>query len=943
MMRTRTIVVLSLCAVMLSCAFSAMVVANDQDVRGERNITTVTQFKSTALQQTMVFGPGLNTTVAISLPGSMRILSARMDILGLMKPGSGYGAKTYDFKDTSFRAWNGTISTTSPSTAPSTYYNNLWGSKATGNISSLNGVYESTYASSKFGIYCYHLFELNCSDMPDLSVANVSWDGIGWSNYPVGGGGAWAYVWMSSSWAQAGSYTSGSPIQTRTSLYKEFTGPTDLANIRDAGGMVYVMVISASSAGGEARLETDYVHVNMTSTLDSYPSSCYLDIGQDGSHEWSTAGDFNTKVRIDDGEGFKGALQALIASKTGPVNVTLAFYSLTPGFVKFSNLSINWTDNTDPAFTGPIPSIQFAEDSGNYVTAFKLSDHFSDNGPLTYVVSISNANISVTVNPDLSLNFSAVSDFFGSGLCNISATDTGDDGGAGNPDDKTIWSNEFLVSVTPTDDAPIIIDVNGEALAGYAVVVDAYEDANLSIRINATDMDGDAVELTTNLTKFEFEGGYLNYTPLQSDVGIFYIGVAATEVNSSIPEDLLLFDTVNITLVVHNTNDAPKILQLKKGTSNLKPEPDGVVDLTIQEDAVSNFTTIYEDLDGDTCTFSTNNTNSRFVLDLVSGNLSFSPLQEDVGVHIISLTADDGNGGTDTIDLRVTVLNVNDAPVNKNFTYALDWANATFKANLGTDEDGDTLAYLWTFGDGITGEGIIANHTYPALNISQNYTVGLKLYDGHAYSAEAFQTILVPATIFDNGTIGFDDDDDDSADWNKSLDEIDSDSTGGTAFTMSGGMLGIIVGAVVGILVLVIIVILIAVVVMRRRKGAEAGGGGGAGKLAAENTGSASDPSLLPDPGMQPGLQQGMVSDQSQQQTPGISGPDQSQAPYPQGPAPYGPTQTAYGQPQPQPGYDPALQPAPGYDQYGQPQVGQGQVQQQLPPQPQMQQQYPPQ
>ena len=45
------------------------------------------------------------------------------------------------------------------------------------------------------------------------------------------------------------------------------------------------------------------------------------------------------------------------------------------------------------------------------------------------------------------------------------------------------------------------------------------------------------------------------------------------------------------------------------------------------------------------------------------GALSGTPTQSDVGANVFTVQVDDGNGGTDTATLNITVVNVNDAPV----------------------------------------------------------------------------------------------------------------------------------------------------------------------------------------------------------------------------------------------------------------------------------------
>lgn len=62
-----------------------------------------------------------------------------------------------------------------------------------------------------------------------------------------------------------------------------------------------------------------------------------------------------------------------------------------------------------------------------------------------------------------------------------------------------------------------------------------------------------------------------------------------------------------------------------------------------------------------------------------------------------------------------------------------------FDASQSSDPDGDPLTYTWDFGDGNSGTGQIANHTYQSTG---TFTVKLTVSDGQA-STDAFATIFV--------------------------------------------------------------------------------------------------------------------------------------------------------------------------------------------------------
>jgi len=57
-----------------------------------------------------------------------------------------------------------------------------------------------------------------------------------------------------------------------------------------------------------------------------------------------------------------------------------------------------------------------------------------------------------------------------------------------------------------------------------------------------------------------------------------------------------------------------------------------------------------------------------------------------------------------------------------------------------TDRDGDPLSYVWNFGDGTSGVGATANHTY---NVVGTYTATLTVYDGRGGVGSASVVLTV--------------------------------------------------------------------------------------------------------------------------------------------------------------------------------------------------------
>ncbi|MBT3028836.1 MAG: tandem-95 repeat protein, partial [Candidatus Thiodiazotropha sp. (ex Ctena orbiculata)] len=110
-------------------------------------------------------------------------------------------------------------------------------------------------------------------------------------------------------------------------------------------------------------------------------------------------------------------------------------------------------------------------------------------------------------------------------------------------------------------------------------------------------------------------------------------------------------DTATVTVTVGAVNDAPVAADDTIGTDE---------DTPVTVDVLPNDS----DPDGDTLTVTsvTQGTNGAVTIDPVSGNPVYTPNPDFNGTDTFTYTIDDGNGGTDTASVTVTVNAVNDLP-----------------------------------------------------------------------------------------------------------------------------------------------------------------------------------------------------------------------------------------------------------------------------------------
>lgn len=237
---------------------------------------------------------------------------------------------------------------------------------------------------------------------------------------------------------------------------------------------------------------------------------------------------------------------------------------------------------------------------------------------------------------------------------------------------------DFTITVTDVNEAPVLA----------APVDDQTADEDTAFELTLidgmfTDEDGDDLVLSvTGLPSglsFDEATSKISGTPLQAGVGVNTVTVTATD-----PSDATATDSFDLTIV--NVNDAP-VVATEQG------------DVTTEEDALFEYTIpdgTFSDEDEDDLTLSVSGLPASLSFDAATGKITGTPLQADVAVHTIEVTATDPSSAAITDSFELTVSNVNDAPVlatpqddqtaDEDAAFEYEIPAGTF-----TDEDGDVL------------------------------------------------------------------------------------------------------------------------------------------------------------------------------------------------------------------------------------------------------------
>jgi len=165
----------------------------------------------------------------------------------------------------------------------------------------------------------------------------------------------------------------------------------------------------------------------------------------------------------------------------------------------------------------------------------------------------------------------------------------------------------------------------------------------------------------------------------------------------------------------------------------------GTVDLTADASDDNGVTQVEFFVDGFSVGVDTDGTDGwSTTWDTSATDANDDPLYPD-GDYTITAAATDTGGQTASDSISATVDNVNDPPV-ATFTYTCSGLTCNFDASGSDDPDGTIATYEWSFGDGNTGSGVIANHTYA---VAGTYAVVLTVTDDDGANGTDRQDVTV--------------------------------------------------------------------------------------------------------------------------------------------------------------------------------------------------------
>ena len=143
-------------------------------------------------------------------------------------------------------------------------------------------------------------------------------------------------------------------------------------------------------------------------------------------------------------------------------------------------------------------------------------------------------------------------------------------------------------------------------------------------------------------------------------------------------------------------------------------------------------------------------------MDPATGTFTWRPAEDQNGIHTITVTVSDGNGGTNSQEVQVTVNVVNVAPIVGAGSDQTALEGQTVMLNgTATDADGDSLTYLWSHNSSLAIQ--LANSTSPsttfaapAVDADTAVTFTLTVDDGTTTATDSFEVTVTDIQILNS-------------------------------------------------------------------------------------------------------------------------------------------------------------------------------------------------
>ncbi len=279
------------------------------------------------------------------------------------------------------------------------------------------------------------------------------------------------------------------------------------------------------------------------------------------------------------------------------------------------------------------------------------------------------------------------------------------------------------VTVTSVNDAPVA--------ANDAATTNEDTSVTIAVLANDSDVDGDTLTISsvsnpTNGTA-QISNNKVQYTPNANHHGTDQFSYTTSDGKGGTA-------AATVSVTVTSVNDSP-VAANDTATTN--------EDASVTINVLANDT----DVDDKTLSVSSVTSPSNGTAQISSGKVKYTPNANHHGTDQFTYVVSDGNGGTDTATVNITVTSVNDAPVAANDTATTNEDSSVTITVLGNDSDvdGDTLSVA-SVSSPKNGTAQVSNNKVeytPDANYHGNDSFTYGISDGNQGTATATVSVTV--------------------------------------------------------------------------------------------------------------------------------------------------------------------------------------------------------